>query len=292
MSQTSVFKPWVPNWAIILILIVCMLHSMVLLGVYTANVTYSASFLDVDVEDLQFSLCVTYGTFLATIMIESRLFKFFPTKKYFVTIYSLAAITFILSAYTDNYSVFIMLRMVEGILMALPWIPLRQLLITRFKSKNAVIIGFSCNYGALLLASPFIMNVAVWLLENYDWTYMAYGSALFQILCVALVMLTFNNNRFHKKIPLYQVDWASYILVLTAILCGSFFFIYGERKYWFDSSQIILALIITLVTGGLFVIRQQLVKRPCFDMNVFRYANLRTGFFLFVIFYIARATLN
>ena len=120
MSQTSVFKPWVPNWAIILILIVCMLHSMVLLGVYTANVSYSASFLDVDVEDLQFSLCVTYGTFLATILIESRLFKFFPTKKYFVTIYSLAAITFILSAYTDNYSVFIMLRMVEGVLMALP----------------------------------------------------------------------------------------------------------------------------------------------------------------------------
>lgn len=292
MSQTSVFKPWVPNWAIILILIVCMLHSMVLLGVYTANVTYSASFLDVDVEDLQFSLCVTYGTFLATILIESRLFKFFPTKKYFVTIYSLAAITFILSAYTDNYSVFIMLRMVEGVLMALPWIPLRQLLITRFKSKNAVIIGFSCNYGALLLASPFIMNIAVWLLENYDWTYMAYGSALFQILCVALVMLTFNNNRFHKKIPLYQVDWASYILVLTAILCGSFFFIYGERKYWFDSPQIILSLLITLVAGGLFVIRQQFVKRPCFDMNVFRYANLRTGFFLFVIFYIARATLN
>ncbi|WP_286912960.1 MFS transporter [Flavobacterium sp. UBA4197] len=292
MSGVSVFKPWVPNWAVIVILIFCMLHSMVLLGVYTSNVTYSASFLDVDVEDLQFSLCVTYGTFLATIMIESRLFKFFPTKKYFIVIYCLAALTFMLSAYTNNYSLFIILRMAEGILMALPWIPLRQLLITRFKSKNAVIIGFTCNYGALLLASPFIMNIAVWLLENYDWTYMAYGSALFQILCVALVLLTFNNNRFHKKIPLYQVDWASFILVLTAILSGSFFFIYGERKYWFDSPQIIIALIVTLITGGLFIVRQQLVKRPCFDMQVFRYTNLRTGFFLFVVFYIARATLN
>lgn len=269
-----------------------MLHSMVLLGVYTSNVTYSASFLDVVAEDLQFSLCVTYGTFLATIMIESRLFKYFPTKKYFIVIYSLAALTFVLSAYTRNYSLFIILRMAEGILMALPWIPLRQLLITRFKSKNAVIIGFTFNYGTLLLASPFIMNIAVWLLENYDWTYMAYGSALFQVLCVALVLLTFNENRFHKKIPLYQVDWASYILVLTAILSGSFFFIYGERKYWFDSPQIITALMITLVTGGLFVLRQQFAKRPCFDMTVFRFANLRTGFFLFVIFYISRATLN
>ena len=113
MSGVSVFKPWVPNWAVIVILIFCMLHSMVLLGVYTSNVTYSASFLDVDVEDLQFSLCVTYGTFLATIMIESRLFKFFPTKKYFIVIYCLAALTFMLSAYTNNYSLFIILRMAE-----------------------------------------------------------------------------------------------------------------------------------------------------------------------------------
>lgn len=269
-----------------------MIHSMVLLGVYTSNVTYSASFLDVEVEDLQFSMCVTYGTFLATIMIESRLFKFFPTKKYFLVIYSLAALTFILTAYTENYALFIMLRMAEGVLMALPWIPLRQLLITRFKSKNALIIGFTLNYGTLLLASPFIMNIAVWLLENYDWTYMAYGSALFQIMCVALVMITFNNNRFHKKIPLYQIDWSSFVLVLTTILSGAYFFVYGEKKYWFDSSQIMTALIICLITGGLFILRQMLVKRPCFDIKVFRYANLRTGFFLFVIFYIARSTLN
>lgn len=292
MSATSVFKPWVPNWSIIAILFFCMLHSMVLLGVYTSNITYSSSFLDVETEDLQFSLCVTYGTFLATILIESRLFKFFPPKKYFLVIYSLAALTFVFSAYTENFSLFIILRMAEGILMALPWIPLRQLLISRFKSKNAVIIGFTINYGALLLASPFIMNIAVWLLENYEWSYMAYGSALFQILCVALVMLTFNDTRFHKKMPLYQIDWASYVLILTSILCGTYFLIYGEKKYWFDSSQITLALIIAMVTGGLFVMRQILIKRPSLDLNVFRFANLRTGFFLFLLFYIARATLN
>lgn len=292
MSATSVFKPWVPNWAIIAILFFCMLHSMVLLGVYTSNITYSASFLDVETEDLQFSLCVTYGTFLATILIESRLFKFFPPKKYFLAIYSLAALTFIFSAYTENFSLFIILRMCEGILMALPWIPLRQLLITRFKSKNAVIIGFSLNYGALLLASPFIMNITVWLLENYEWSYMAYGSALFQVLCVALVMLTFNDNRFHKKIPLYQIDWASYVLILTSILCGTYFLIYGEKKYWFDSYQITSTLIVSLITGGLYIMRQMLVKRPSLDMRVFQFANLRIGFFLFLLFYIARATLN
>ncbi|ALL08782.1 MFS transporter [Pedobacter sp. PACM 27299] len=292
MANQTVFKPWMPDWAVKGVLIFCMLHSMVLLGLYTSNTTYSASFLDVEVEDLQYAMSLTYGTFLATILIESRLFKYFPTRNYFMAIYFLAAVSFIISAYTHDYVLFIILRMVEGVLMALPWIPLRLLLLSRFKSKNAIIIVFSLTYGTLLIASPFIMNIVVWLLENYDWKYMAYGSAFFQLICVALVLITFNGHRFHKKTPLYQVDWASYVLVHTAIICGAFVLIYGEKKYWFQSSQITLATAITAVSSGLFLVRQLLVKRPCFDLKVFHYANLRTGLVLFVLFYISRASLN
>lgn len=292
MDGHSVFKPWVHDWLIKATLICCMLHSMVLLGLYTSNVTYAASFLDVEPEDLQFAMSVTYGTFLATIMIESRIFKFFPTRNYFISIYFLAALTFILSAYTRHFFLFIALRAVEGVLMALPWIPLRTLLLSRFKSRNATIIVFSCTYGMLLMASPFIMNIAVWLLENFDWTYMAYGSAFFQLLCVVLVLITFNGHRPHRRTPLYQIDWASFVLVHSAIICGAFVLVYGEKKYWFESVQIVLATITFCITSALFLIRQTLVKRPCFDMNVFRFANLRTGFLLFILFYLSRATLN
>ncbi|MBQ0116636.1 MAG: MFS transporter [Flavobacterium sp.] len=292
MQQESIFKSWVPNWAIIAILIFCMMHCMVVLGVYTSNSTYSASYLDVEPEDLQFTFSISYGVFLATIMIESRLFKFFPTKSYFLTIYSLMAICFMISGYTRNFSVFLILRIVEGVLMALPWLPLRQLLITRFTSKNAVIVGFSFNYGSLLVASPFIMTIVVWFLDAYEWRYMAYGAAVFQILCVVTVMVTFTNKRFTKKIPLYQIDWASYILSITAILSGCFVFIYGEKKYWFDSSEIIIGIIVTTIAGGLFLMRQLTMKRPALDLNIFRYRNLRIAIILFVILYISRATLN
>ena len=87
LDNTSVFKSWVPNWAIIVILFFCMLHSMILLGVYSSNVTYASSFLDIEPEDLQFSMCVTYGTLLATILIVSRFSKFFPTKKYLIAVF-------------------------------------------------------------------------------------------------------------------------------------------------------------------------------------------------------------
>ncbi|MGV8994119.1 MAG: MFS transporter [Flavobacterium sp.] len=291
MSQ-NVFRTWMPDWGIKVVLLFCMLHSMVLLGLYTSNLTYATSFLDVESEDLQYALSITYGTFLATILIESRIFKYFPPRNYFIAIYVLAAFTFIISAYTHHFIPFLILRMAEGILMALPWIPMRILLLTRFKSKNATITVFSLTYGVLLVATPFIVNIAVWLLENYNWKYMSYGSAFFQFLCVSLVMITFNGNRFQKKIPLYQIDWASFILVLAAILSGSFVLVYGEKKYWFESEAICLATVLALLTSALFIARQLLVKRPCFNLSVFKYSNLRTGLLLFILFYISRATLS
>ncbi|HJS01147.1 MAG TPA: MFS transporter [Flavobacterium sp.] len=292
MNNVSIFKSWVPNWAIILILFFCLMHSMILLGVYTSNVTYAASFLDIEPEDLQFAMCVTYGTLLATILIESRFSNFFPTKNYLMAVYSLIAITIISSAYIDNFALFLFFRVLEGILMALPVITIRQLLIERFHSKNAIIIGFSFYYGSLLLSTPFIMNIAVWFLDNYDWKYMLYVSGMLPVLNVFLIMISFRGHRISKKIPLYQIDWISYFLVLTSILTGAYFFVYAEKKYWFESSQLVLTLIIALVTAGLFVFKELSVKRPSFHFEVFRYANLRTGFLLFFLFYISRATLS
>lgn len=288
----NVFKLWAPDWLIKGVLIFCMLHCMVLLGIYSSNMTYSASFLDVETEDLQFAMSLTYGTFLATLMVESRIFKFFPPRNYFIGVFLCAALTFIASAYTNDYILFCVLRVLEGVLMALPWVPLRILLLTRFKSRNATILVFSFTYGMLLMASPFIMSIVVWLLDNYDWTFMAYGSAFFQLLCVTLILLTFNGNRFHRKTPLYQIDWTSFILVHAAIICGAFVLVYGEKKYWFQSPQIVIATITTCITSSLFIVRQLLQKRPFFDLSVFRYPNLRTGVVLFILFYISRSTLN
>lgn len=69
-------------------------------------------------------------------------------------------------------------------------------------------------------------------------------------------------------------------------------FLFMQRKYWFQSSEMVLMLIIALITGGLFIFKELLVKRPTFNFEVFKYANLRIGFLLFFLFYISRATLS
>jgi uncharacterized membrane protein YidH (DUF202 family) len=115
---------------------------------------------------------------------------------------------------------------------------------------------------------------------------------MLQILNVLLIMITFQGHRITKKIPLYQIDWISYFLILTAILTAAYFFVYAEKKYWLESSEMVFSLIVSLITAGLFVFKELSVKRPSFNFEVFRYANLRTGFLLFFLFYISRATLS
>lgn len=292
MQRNSVFKAWVPGWAVKATLIFCLTPSMMLLGLYNSNVTYAASYLDVQLEDMQFAMNITYGVLMATIIIENRLFRYFSTRNYLIGIYISIAIVLCLSAYTHNFILFILLRIADGILMALPGIPLRSLLLSRFKSKDAIIIVYSFFYGLLLISSTLTMNIIVWMLDNFSWAYMAYTAALCQLLALGLILLTFNNERHVRKFPLYQIDWASYILLLTITIAGTYFFVYGEKKYWFESKEIVIAGIIALVGLGLFLLKQLNMKRPAFDLKVFKVADLRIGLCIFLIFYLSRSTLN
>jgi hypothetical protein len=167
-----------------------------------------------------------------------------------------------------------------------------MLLLSRFQSKSAMIIVYSIFYGILLCSSTFTIHIMVWLMDHYDWVHMAYGGAFFQVLGMGLILLVFNTNRFTKKLPLYQVDWISYLLVLPGVLCGSYVLVYGEKQYWFQSGRIAASAIVAVVFMGLFVLRQLRIKRPAFNMNVFRNKQVIAGMVLFIFFYTCRATLN
>ncbi|RFM28649.1 MFS transporter [Deminuibacter soli] len=293
MQQSpDIFKSWAPGWLIKLVLICCMVPSMMLLGLYNSNVTYASSFLDVEPEDMQYAICITYATLVATVLIENRFFKYFSTRNYFIGISFISALVLILSAWSHHYYQFLPLRFAEGVCMALPGGSLRQLLLSKYKSKNAVVFVYTFFYGILLLSSGLTMHLVVWMLDRFTWQHMAVGMALFHVLCMGLLLLVFNGNRLHKKIPLYRVDWVSYILLLCAMFGGSYVLVYGEKLYWFQSPVIIGAAVLALVTGALFTLRQLHRKRPGFNFAVTQYANLRTGVCLFILFYISRATLN
>jgi len=288
----SIFREWLPGWAIKAGLIFCILPAMLLLGLYNSNSTYTASYLGIEPEDMQFTMSLTYGTLIATMLIEQRFARFFAARNYLIGINLLTIVVLFASAFVKNMTMFVVLRMIDGFIMALPGGVMIQLLFTRFPSKFGRVIVYSFFY-CVLLCSPAIINFLVgFTLDQWDWRYMIYGAIGVQIIGLAIIILLFNNKRLERKLPLYQVDFAGYIILVALLVAGTYVLVYGEKRYWLNAWDIRLGITIFIIFSGLFITRQKTSKRPLFNLDILKSANLRSGLLLFIILYIGRATLN
>ncbi|RAJ02318.1 MFS transporter [Chitinophaga skermanii] len=292
MKAGSVFRESIPGWLIKAGLVFCTLPSTVLLGLYNSNATYTSGYLGVEPEDMQFIMSITYGALIATMLIENRFYRFFATRNYLLGISVLSVLALMLSAYVKNFTLFIFLRVFDGIVMALPGGVMIQLLLTRFKSKSARIIVFSFFYSTLLCSPAIIANMVAFTLDRWDWRYMIYGAVGVQLFGMLIILLIFNNNRLHRSLPLYQIDYAGYILLLAVLLCGTYVLVYGEKRYWLHAWDIRLSLTVTIIFSGLFILRQRYAKRPLFNFDVLKDPNIRSGLLIFIVLYTCRATLN
>ncbi len=286
------FKAWLPNWAIVTALVFCIIPSVMLLGLYNSNVAFAAGFLDVEVEDLQYLFMITYATLVGTSMIEGRLFRYFPARNYMLLFISANIAVLFMSSFVHNYYLLIGLRFLQGVLMIIGPSAFLQLLFLRIRSKSAKIIGYSVFYSSLLMSGTLTMNVVTFALDRYGWQEMIYFTMLIYIFILLVVLLIFNPHRHVPRYPLYQLDLASFLYLLTSLLSGAFVLIYGRKLYWFNSDNVCLAMIIFSITGGMFILRQLIRKRPLYRFNVFKFQNFRIGLLLFIVLYIFRAALN
>ena len=61
-NNHSIFRKWVPEKLIIPLLIITMIPYAMIIPFFNMNSTFTASFLDVDVDDLQFIFTLAYAT--------------------------------------------------------------------------------------------------------------------------------------------------------------------------------------------------------------------------------------
>lgn len=62
LEQASIFKKWVPEKLIVPFLGIAMMPYLMVLMIFNMNSTFTASFLDLEVDDLQFLFSLAYAT--------------------------------------------------------------------------------------------------------------------------------------------------------------------------------------------------------------------------------------
>lgn len=291
-SQNSIFKKWVPERLLLPILIFAIFPHIMLFSIFTMNTTFTASFLDVDVDDLQFMFSTVYAMIVCGMFLHVRLFHFFNVRSYLLFMAIANIIVLFVMTCTNNFQVILALRYIQGPLVLFEGVILVPVIMNLLKTPNARLIAFSVLYFFMLTGDKFSTSLIKFAIENYNHNMILYTIILFHVVLLIIYATILNHNRLFPKKPLYQLNLGGIFLMSICLISGAYFLIYGKRLYWFESPTITLAFTLCLVFGAFFIVHQKYAKRPLFHFEVFRSRRIVIGIGLFFFYYIIRASMG
>lgn len=290
--KDTIYRQWVPDRIKLPLLVIAMFPHLMLMSLFHSNSAFSASFLGIEPEDVQYLLSLMYGSVVVTLMIFSRLFAFFRVRSYIILMCSISIFILMLLAFIKDFNAIRILRIAEGIFGLLEGACFLPLIIGQLKTRHARMIAYLFLYAIMLTGGTLTTSLVKSTIVDYGWKEMIYLFMAFHLIVLFIVTALFNKNRLLPRLPLYQIDFASCLFLLIALHCGSFVLLYGHKLYWFDSPQVINTFCLFLIFSGLFILKQLMEKRPIFHFTIIRYRNVAVGVLLFFIFYILRSGIN
>lgn len=291
-NNHSIFKKWVPEKLIIPLLIVTMVPYAMIIPFFNMNSTFTASFLDVDVDDLQFIFSLAYATIVCGLCINERLFHFFNIRSYLLIMTIINIVVLLLLSVSSNKEVIYCLRAVQGTTAYLQSCIAVPLIMSRLSNPLARLLGNSFLYCLVMTGSTFSTSIVKFAIENYNYNMMIYTVVIFHVIALFIYVFLFSHGRLYPKKPLYQLNFAGYLLLMFSLISGAFVLIYGKRYYWFESTYIISAFTGFCVFSGLFVLQQLTSKKPIFHFKILRSERVIIGILIFFMLYIFKASMS
>ena len=291
-NQPSIFKKGLSSKIILPLLILSIFPHLTLLSVFNMNSTFTASFLDVEVDDIQFLFSMAYALMVCTLLFHVRLFQFFSIRSYLLLMTLLNILVLIAMSLTNNAQVVLVLRFFQGPLTLLEGVILLPILMGEIKGKNSKLIAFSILYGYMLTGDKFATSLVKFAIDNYSHTMILYTLIILHLIVLVIYLLLFNENRMFPKKPLYQMNSSGIVMLMICLVSGSYALIYGKKLYWFESPLICWAFTFCFIFGGFFIINQLKSKRKLFHYEVFLSKRVVIGIGLFFGFYMMRAGMS
>lgn len=293
MHQKSfLFKSWVPEWLIKITMFLVLLPSLVLFFLPMANINAAAGNTGVETYDVIFSVVLFYAGYVTFFSLERRFFKYLAAKEYFIVITIIQIVSSYVCYVTRDNAILFPFRFIQGMAFTMTVNLSLSMIFSRLRSQRARVIGYSIFFGMLVCMIPFNNFVTAEFIDSYNFNFL-YKCAMFSYLPSLIFLLLFMNNvRLDVRFPLYQLDWASFLLYAISLILTGYIMVYGQEYYWLNDPRIFWSVVTILITGALFYIRQLSMKRPYFNLEVLKYRNFKLGALIIIVFYICRFALS
>jgi DHA2 family multidrug resistance protein len=288
------FKPWIRDWqwGIRISLFMLLLSGMVQFGLFALNQNYVISYFGAQPEDVSLSSQLTYAGIIATLPIQFRFIRYFERRSYLLFIIACGILLSLASMNAVNIYQFMVLRILTGIEVCCLAGAVLMLIFASLKQQTSMIIGSSVFYGTILSNVVLIGILSAWVTDNFDWYDVYRYLIIYQVFTLIVTLCLLNKNAGVKSYPLYQTDWVSFVLCLTATMSLAYTIIYGPKYYWFTDPRIQLSAFIATAAFVLLFYRQITLKRPYLHLDVFKYRKFIIGIILLLIYYGIKDSIN
>jgi predicted MFS family arabinose efflux permease len=283
-----VFKTWVPEWLIRFTLLIVVLPGVVLFALSVSNGNAAAGYYGVNPNDVQYSLIILYGGMASFVVLEGRFFKYIASKEYMLTSVILLVATCLICYLTHSFLLLLAMRYLQGLLTCATISITLTLMFSKLHTERSREIGYSVVYCVLLCVVQFTTFITANIIDNFDYN-VIYKCAIYSYIPgAALLFLIMNNVRLNKTLPLYRLDWPSFIIYSLGLGFIGYVLIYGQQYNWLEDNRILFRLIGIVVLFGIFILRQINLKKPYIYLDAFKQPKFVLGVLLLFIFYIIR----
>lgn len=209
------------------------------------------------------------------IPLTAFLSQVFGLKRYMLTNCVVFLIASVLCGFSWNLPSMIFFRALQGFSGG-TLIPLSFQIILTIMPEKQKHLGLTIFGLTVTLAPTLGPSIGGWLTSEYGWRSIFF----INVIPGVLMLLALNKGLPFASLQLEKlknIDWPSLVSLVLGLSGMTYLLEEGPKKEWFDSAEIRLCLILTILFLPFFIVRQLTIEHPLLKLSLFKNRNFAFG---------------
>lgn len=268
--KLGLFHDWVPKPVQLLLIILLTIPILGISGVYSTNIGDMLGSQGMLTEDLMMASYASAIGMALVFPLALRTKQFFRTRHILIITLSALILLSYICATTDHAWVLIGANAVMGMAKAFAMMEVILPIMFIISPTGDRPKFYSVFYPLSIALAQVASYYATKLSFEYSWHAVYYYTIAILLFCLLLVLIFGHNYRGSKKVPFYQIDWLSFVLILSSMMMLNYVLSYGRILDWWNNQSIKFALFGSVLLAIWFIQRQMILKRPFLSLEVFK----------------------
>jgi len=283
MYNKGPFANWVPKPVMLLLMLVILLSTLTISGVYPSVLSDLSGAMATYTEYI--TLANNAGTIGMglSILVLMRFKLRFRSKEIIATSAILLAILSYVCGTTDNPWILVICSLLIGFIKMFPMIemilPMMFIISPTGDRGKFYAVFYPLSIGFSQVSGYYFAEIVF----NGSWQSPYFMMAAIMLIIALLSLIFQHNQRFAFKMPLYQIDWLTVVLLAGSFMSFNYFLVFMKQEGWFVSPTIVGTLLLGIILFGLTIYRQRFLKRKLIDFSVLKRANVIHALILLVV---------